>query len=362
MAAAVLANFQAKSQLSASDAVDGRFPENSRFDCVATSAAMAAQWLTGRHVTGDELKDAEYGESYAGAGTSLRRYVDDANDRLCAVYGVSAEIWLGEPLALVQHTHQLIQQGFPVIATIPSAWATPHTDAVLDASPFSTHVICFYGETSGYSGLRAKNPWGGFDHIGDDTYWRARLCDRSVWRIYRVSGAGSGVNSMLDLAQVSGFFAQDGDGWKCKQNGITIWGAMLPYYRSLPGPAGQSGVLPFPGLPVRDKQYIGDVAFMVCERAVLVYDPNRSFDNPAGAQGPCYLAHIDDPRVQALMGVASNADAVALKSQNAQLQGQVSAAATALKQADDEIAALKSQIESNKAQALVDAIKAAIAA
>src|SRR5262249_6827254 len=148
------------------------------------------EWLTKRSLTGAELKDAEYGHTYTG-GTALRRYVDEQSDRALAVYGVSAVAVEGEPGALVAGIHQDLRAGYPVIATIPSQWGTPHPAAALDAPSFSTHAVCFYEETAGALGLGAMNPWGGFTQTGDDGYWTARLCYHERWRIYRLSGGGS---------------------------------------------------------------------------------------------------------------------------------------------------------------------------
>jgi hypothetical protein len=180
MAAAVLVDFPFKNQLAERD-------PNDRMDCVAVSFASAIQWLTHLSVTGAMLKDAEYGRSYLG-GTALRRYVDEQSDLAIARYGCSAAHFEAEPVQLVAKIHSYLRQGFPVIATIPSDWATPRTAAQLDDPSFSTHCICFYGETAGYSGLRAMNPWKAMDHIGSDDYWDKRVCERQAWRVFRIAG------------------------------------------------------------------------------------------------------------------------------------------------------------------------------
>ena len=191
-ALAVLPNFPFKDQLTEKSA-DGYPPENARFDCVATSFAAAIQYYDGGYVSGDELKDAEYGETYANAGTALRRYIDDATDLArakyhvnCVPYNNNNTVWL------VGRIHTWLKQGYPVIATIPSQWGNAYDMATLAQSPFSTHVIVFFSEEGG---LTAMNPWGGFRHTGSDAYWQARLCDGQIWAVVKESANVSGVPS-----------------------------------------------------------------------------------------------------------------------------------------------------------------------
>lgn len=113
------------------------------------------------------------------------------------------------------------------------------------------------------------------------------------------------ISTVLDISNVSGFFTQvSPTQWRCKQTGKMIQDAALTYYRALPGPAMTYGVLPFVGLPIADRFYLGAVSFTVCERGVIVYDPNRTFDSPPGASGPCYLGHINQPRVLEALGAS----------------------------------------------------------
>lgn len=179
---ATLANFPMKDQRS-EKTIDGRPPENGNFDCVAVSLAAAVQYLTGKYCSGDELKDAAYGESYTG-GTALRKYVDDATDRARAVYGVSAEPFNStSTVALIHQIRAWLRAGFPVIATIPSAWSRAFSENVLADPPFPTHVVCFFTEDGTHLG--AMNPWGGFLQAEDDAWWSKRLCYGQVWKIYK---------------------------------------------------------------------------------------------------------------------------------------------------------------------------------
>lgn len=179
---ATLKNFPLKDQRTEKTS-DGRPPENGNFDCVPTSLAAAIQYLTGREVNGDELKDAEYGEGYTG-GTALRNFFDQPNDRARSIYGVNAEPFNStSTVALIHQARIWLQQGFPVIATIPSAWGQAFSEKVLASPPFPTHVVVFYTEDGKHMG--AMNPWGGFLQAEDDAWWSKRLCYGQIWKIYK---------------------------------------------------------------------------------------------------------------------------------------------------------------------------------
>lgn len=182
MTLAVLSNFPNKSQLTEATK-DGKPPENKNFDCVPVVFADAIQYYDGGYVSGDELKDAEYGDKYIG-GTALRDYIDQASDLARAKYHVTAVPYNNaNTIYLRGKIHTWLQAGYPVIATIPSAWSIGHPMDALAHPNFSTHAICFYGEIAG--GLVAANPWGGFAHKGTDAYWQERLCYGQVWAVVR---------------------------------------------------------------------------------------------------------------------------------------------------------------------------------
>lgn len=197
----VLPKFPFIDQLSEKDGATDYPAENARFDCVPCSFAAAIEYYTGQHVTGDELKDAEYGETYANAGTALRRYIDNATDLArakyhvtCVPYNNTNTVWL------VGRIHTWLAQGYPVIATIPSQWGTAHDMATLAHPPFSTHVICFYGEIAG--GLVAMNPWKSYHHQGSDAYWQGRLCEGQIWAVVKEAQPVSNPNpTPLELSQ-----------------------------------------------------------------------------------------------------------------------------------------------------------------
>ena len=96
---------------------------------------------------------------------------------------------------------------------------------------------------------------------------------------------------MLDLTDpiVSRYFVDGGNGtWKCTVTNVIMLGGNLTFYRSNGGPA-------LLGLPLSNEialaQYPG-TKIVLCERAIIAYDPNRIIDHPP-IDGPCYLLHIN---------------------------------------------------------------------
>lgn len=101
--------------------------------------------------------------------------------------------------------------------------------------------------------------------------------------------------TMLDISAVLNYFTDQGnDVWKCKQTGCLLGHGMLGLFRSTPTPLALIGLprtneIPVPGHP--------GVVIMICERMILIYDPNHEIDSPPGA-GEVYAMHID--QVQSL--------------------------------------------------------------
>ena len=81
-----------------------------------------------------------------------------------------------------------------MIATIPSQWGTAHDMATLAHPPFSTHVVCFYGEIAG--GLEAMNPWRAMNHQGSDEYWQGRLCEGQIWAVVKEADVPAAVTGV----------------------------------------------------------------------------------------------------------------------------------------------------------------------
>lgn len=302
---ATLANFPMKNQRTAPAGPldkDGK-NDNPDFNCVGESFAAAIQYLTGRTVYGEELKDAEYGDLYKG-GTALRVYVDQATDRARAVYGCNAEIFNSTDTSkLISQARTWLRQGYPVIATIPSAWGTAHTQAQLAKPSFSTHVVCFYTEDGTHMG--AMNPWGGFLQAEPDAWWHDRLCYGQVWKVYKEDAV-----AILEIAGTNGYFTANKDGsWQCK-NGRKVAGAILTDYRA------DDGLRRY-GLPISDEVAVfpndankdkAAVRAQLFERGLRVADPKFLYDKPAGtpAGAQVYAGHIEQGNGFNLLTTALN--------------------------------------------------------
>jgi hypothetical protein len=136
--------------------------------------------------------------------------------------------------------------------------------------------------------LRAADASGGVTgHFSMDPVNRSRCPGAYPWDALWVFLKGG--KKMLDLSDpvVSRYFSDGGNGaWKCKNNGVILHGGILTFYRSYGGPA-------LLGLPTAGENYSqAGAAYVVCERALIIYDPNRRYDNPP-IEGPCYLIHLD---------------------------------------------------------------------
>jgi N-acetyl-anhydromuramyl-L-alanine amidase AmpD len=119
---------------------------------------------------------------------------------------------------------------------------------------------------------------------------RARCPGNYPWDDLWTYLAGGG-STMLELtdAIIQIYFTDGGDhAWKCRKNGVLLFGSNLTFYRSRGGPA-------LFGLPLANEIYLPqypNTAIVPCERALIVYDPERKIDNPP-IEGQCYLLHID---------------------------------------------------------------------
>lgn len=329
---------------------DGRPPENGNYDCVATSFACAIQYYTGQFVSGDELKDAEYGESYRNAGTALSQYVDQASDLARAKYGVTAVPLNGDPWTLVRYIHQEVDAGRPVEATIPSQWGLTRAQT----AGGSTHCIVFFKTYNG--GLVAMNPWGGFDHDGSDQYWADRLCENQVWSI-RKEAQGALPSMPLDINTVKSFFQQQPNGnWYAPATKCVIMGGILGFYRTLPH---QLGGLYFLGLPISGEIYpMSGVAVQLFERGVLVYDPSNKLDNPPAA-GDVYFGHINSDLVVGRLASAMKAQLDAANANLAAAHNQVDSLSKQLDAAKSVAAGAQAQIDAaNKAASNSQALAA----
>lgn len=327
-----LPNFPMKDQRTERTS-DGHPPENGSWDCVPTSFAAAIQYFDGGYISGDELKDAEYGETYTG-GTALVAYVDQSGDRARSVYHITADPEnSSDPAALVRFIHAGVQAGCPVIATIPSQWGIPR-----DQQPagYTTHVICFYSEGPG--ALTAMNPWGGFAHSGSDQYWADRLCYNQVWRIHKE-------DTPLPAGSPTGFYGlvttDDPEVWLCNLpgNGHHLGHGFRKHYVTLASSAFGCGATQILGLPLSEeyKQSDGTIR-QDFERGALIYDASKAnpwmiYHAAVGAELASLKHQVesDQSNIQALTAqTVKDASAIgALNKQVSDLQAQLAAAQAA---------------------------------
>ncbi|GCE12676.1 N-acetylmuramoyl-L-alanine amidase [Tengunoibacter tsumagoiensis] len=150
--------------------------------------------------------------------------------------------------------------------------------------------------------MRTADASGGITgHFSIDPVSRSRCPGNYPWDQLWSYLKGGGSMLQLTDPSVQPFFSDGGNGaWKCK-NGVVLLGANLTFYRTYGGP----GLL---GLPLSNEIYPPqhpNTAIVPCERAIIIYDPNRSVDNPP-ISGPCYLLHIDSGLGQQLLAQSTN--------------------------------------------------------
>ena len=99
---------------------------------------------------------------------------------------------------------------------------------------------------------------------------------------------------MLRIDGLEDWFTQiESNGWLSRKTGKIIKGRMLAIYRTMPAMGTLHGFTAL-GLPIQDEHIVvSGIIVQVFERGVLVIDPERMYDNPPGAEGDHYLAHID---------------------------------------------------------------------
>ncbi len=184
-----LKGFPLRDQLRDIASEDGKPAENASYDCVPASIAAGIQYLTGRVVSADALKDAVYGQGYVGGGAA-RSYVHEV-----ARYGVALTVRSGSSQAqLIAILRDELRRGHPALITMPSHWSVAPADPL---HPGPSHVGIVYAIDESDSGQMAvMNPWHGFRHIQPIAWWRARLCYGQVWPMARINEAASAVTQL----------------------------------------------------------------------------------------------------------------------------------------------------------------------
>lgn len=185
----------------------------------------------------------------------------------------------------------------PVVLEVSKAYNLRAQNGGSDEAGVLYHFICVVGiDPNGYWCMDGDNAdiTAHLELYSWATLQAAGVCGVLILEMQEVAT----VAAALDVSKVSGYFAQKSETeWDCK-NGFSVLDGVLAFYRSLPGPAMTYGILPFPGLPVADREYQGDVCFQVFERCAIVYDPKRESDNPPGVGSQaCYFVHLDNPMV-----------------------------------------------------------------
>jgi hypothetical protein len=269
-----LEHFPHINQLS-SPTTDGQPDENAKFNCVPTSICAGLRYLTGdQSFQPDQLKDAAYGQTYAGF-TAAYRYVD-----FCAQHGVSLYPCNdSSPSELVKLAHKHLALGHPVIFTEPDPYEPPGADW--------WHVCVFYAESQG--SLTAMDPIGGQSITQSDAQWAHLLQANQIWIM-----EGTTMTIDLDNPVVAGYFTPAGDKhWRCKQTGFIVHDGILKFYRSF-GNNALCGLTHL-GLPKSNEQYPHPehptIAEQEFERAWVRYDPEHKLDQPPSA-GDAYLMHL----------------------------------------------------------------------
>jgi len=296
-----LQNFPMVSQLTQTTS-DGLPSNNAEYDCVPASIGAAILYYQGKsswdsQINPDMLKDAAYGEGFQNSGTAAAAYIP-----ICNHLGYDLSPINGAPADLVAQAHTLIQQGIAVIFTEP--------DPYVPASYGWSHVCVWWSELPG--SLTSMDPYIARPITRSDAEWAALLEFNQIWIL-----KPTGDLPVLQLSDPMGrHFTQNGNAWHCTQTNVDLIGANLAFYRQY------GGIF---GLPLTNELYniVGkNTAIVVLERAIQIYDPGKTVDNPAGSNS-VYLLKLNTGAGQQLI---SKPLIDALLSQIAQLKQQLAAA------------------------------------
>ncbi|GCE47971.1 N-acetyl-anhydromuramyl-L-alanine amidase AmpD [Thermosporothrix hazakensis] len=164
------------------------------------------------------------------------------------------------------------------------------TDAQRDASFRLILHIC---QRHGIPMRKADGDGGITGHFSLDPVNRSRCPGPYPWDdLFRFLEEGDMIS--LSHPEVANYFEDAGpDRWRCKKNGLTIYGAILKFYRSFGG-NGFNG-LTYLGLPRTGELYPRQgTAVQRFERGIVAYDPRHQLDWPPGS-GSVYLLHLSSP-------------------------------------------------------------------
>lgn len=138
---------------------------NADLDCVPACIAAAMDYLTGRHYTASEIKDAVYGVTYTG-GTAAIKYIE-----YCAGQGVKLYAMDGSGAQLVADLKSMIASGHPCLLTEPDPYMPPGSGY--------THVCAAFAFDS--ASITVMDPWTDVAVKKSDGDWAAQLQENQIW-------------------------------------------------------------------------------------------------------------------------------------------------------------------------------------
>jgi len=171
---------------------DGLADENARFNCVFASYAGIVRYLCKpnfQDANGDFIKDHSppYGQGYTGGAAAelVAPFVEEH-------YKVHTLVQhAGSGIDLLNLVLANLNQGYPTMITMPSAWNSQPTIAPYD--PFhpkwGTHAGTAFGFNPTTHELLVANPWGGFIHRGSYDYWKLRFCYGKTYQASLIGAA-----------------------------------------------------------------------------------------------------------------------------------------------------------------------------
>jgi len=163
---------------------DGKADENAVYNCVPTSLAMCLQYLTGKRIAPDDIKDAVYGQGHVGGGSELA-YAPLMRSK----YGLklTMEALPSASQQIIDRIRFYLSRNVPVIVTMHSKWSTPWFQDIGDG--LHVGVAKAISETDAGE-LQIANPWRGFSHNEPVAWWRDRL-GNGVWPVAKIAGGGA---------------------------------------------------------------------------------------------------------------------------------------------------------------------------
>jgi hypothetical protein len=290
------------------DTTDNRPAENAQWDCVPASISSAIQYLTGVHVSPDEMKDQAYGESWVNSGTAASAFIGIAKNHGVNLYSKTYPTYD----AMIVGIKQEIDNNHPVIFT---------RDDPYYSDPRATHVSVIYAYDA--STLTVMDPFGGFSFNASYDEMKTHFRETTIWISAKIG------EDMLDVSSplVRDFYTQiDDNTWLNKKNNIKMYGAILKYARSTNFACRLN--------TTGEISYGKAVRYVICEAGIIVYDPgNELGGKPPMAISDCYMMMLDTALAKQILGFAStsNVDKTALLKNLTDASNSITSASNLLK-------------------------------